>query len=143
MAVGGAFKDDFTVPGIESQAAQDLLEERFPAQSGTSAVVVFSADGREALRQTNSPPTLEADRGPAPRHDGRDPSGATASEDGRTAFATVSYDKDATDLGADARKQLDDAPRRSSPAGVAVAMSGEPIDGAATVASRSASSPAC
>ena len=32
---GGSFKDDFTVPGIESQKAQDLLEQRFPAQSGT------------------------------------------------------------------------------------------------------------
>ena len=29
-------------PGIESQRAQDLLDERFPAQSGTQATVVFS-----------------------------------------------------------------------------------------------------
>src|SRR5688572_8448621 len=42
VAVGGAFKDDFTVPGIESQKAQDLLEQRFPAQSGTQATLVFS-----------------------------------------------------------------------------------------------------
>src|SRR5215203_3565334 len=45
IAAGGAFKDDFTVPGIESQRAQDLLEQRFPAQSGTDATLVFSADG--------------------------------------------------------------------------------------------------
>ena len=44
IAVGGSFKDDFTVPGIESQKAQDLLEQRFPAQSGTQATLVFSAD---------------------------------------------------------------------------------------------------
>ena len=42
IAAGGSFKDDFTVPGIESQQAQDLLEKRFEAQSGTQAVVVFS-----------------------------------------------------------------------------------------------------
>src|SRR3954465_12666188 len=47
VAVGGSFKDDFTVPGIESQKAQDLLEQRFPAQSGTQATILFSArDGR-------------------------------------------------------------------------------------------------
>lgn len=35
LAFGGAFEDDFSVPGIESQRAQDLLDRRFPAQSGT------------------------------------------------------------------------------------------------------------
>ena len=61
IAAGGAFKDDFTVPGIESQTAQDLLAERFPAQSGTSATVVFSGDvDAKALA-----PTLETiDRQP-------------------------------------------------------------------------------
>src|SRR3712207_5556891 len=29
IATGAKFQDDFTVPGIESQRAQDLLEERF------------------------------------------------------------------------------------------------------------------
>src|SRR3712207_830687 len=42
VAAGGAFKDDFTVPGIASQRAQDLLEARFPAQSGTTATLVFT-----------------------------------------------------------------------------------------------------
>ena len=31
ISAGSSFKDDFTVPGIESQKAQDLLEQRFPA----------------------------------------------------------------------------------------------------------------
>ena len=48
VAAGGSFKDDFTVPGIESQQAQDLLEKRFEAQSGTQAVVVFSGDARSS-----------------------------------------------------------------------------------------------
>src|SRR5215213_11158090 len=45
LAAGGEFKDDFTVPGIEAQRAQDLLEQRLPAQSGTQATLVFTADG--------------------------------------------------------------------------------------------------
>src|ERR1700754_3342854 len=42
IAAGSTFKDDFTVPGIESQKAQDLLEQRFPAQSGAQATIVFT-----------------------------------------------------------------------------------------------------
>ena len=128
MAVGGAFKDDFTVPGIESQAAQDLLERASPsspapAPSSSSARTTPSSpltrarpDAEAASRASPTSPTVEPLR---------------TSEDGRTAFATVSYDQDATDLGADARKQLETATAKL-PAGVAVAMSGEPIDGAAT-----------
>ena len=46
---GGDTSDEFSIPGTESQQAMDLLEERFPAQSGSSARVVFaSPDGSEA-----------------------------------------------------------------------------------------------
>ncbi len=127
VAAGGAFKDDFSVPGIESQRAQDLLEQRFPAQSGTQATLVFSSDGKLAERELSGP-LAAIERQPhvasvdAPR----------VSEDGRTAFATVSYDQTATELDAKARERLEDATGGLERAGVDVAMSGEPIDGAAT-----------
>ena len=54
------------------------------------------------------------------------------SDDGRTAYATVSYDQTATDLDAAARDRLEDATAGLQRSGVDVAMSGEPIDGAAT-----------
>ena len=76
VAAGGSFKDDFTVPGIESQQAQDLLEKRFEAQSGTQAVVVFSGDALErpgpkrdiqaALAKIDRQPHVAARRGPLP-----------------------------------------------------------------------------
>jgi RND superfamily putative drug exporter len=133
-AVGGSFKDDFTVPGIESQQAQDLLEERFPAQSGTNATIVLSADapleqsGRaigaalgEVARQPHVVSVDDPFRTPG-----------QVSDDGRTAYATVSYDRTATDLDSAARERLEDATAGLERAGVDVAMSGEPIDGAAT-----------
>jgi len=43
-AGGGSFVDDFRIPGTESQAAIDLLDERFPAESGDTANVVFAAE---------------------------------------------------------------------------------------------------
>jgi RND superfamily putative drug exporter len=44
QASGGKTADAFEVPGVESQRALDLLEERFPAQAGTSAQLVFAVD---------------------------------------------------------------------------------------------------
>ena len=41
---GGAFVDSFSIPGVESQQAIDLLEERFPSQAGDSAQIVVRAD---------------------------------------------------------------------------------------------------
>ncbi|HUQ63404.1 MAG TPA: MMPL family transporter [Acidimicrobiales bacterium] len=39
----GEPKDEFEIPGTESQKAVDLLASQFPAASGTTAVVVFEA----------------------------------------------------------------------------------------------------
>ena len=39
---GGEASNKFSVPGVESQKALDVLRQRFPSQSGTSAQVVFA-----------------------------------------------------------------------------------------------------
>ena len=117
-------------PGHRVPAAQDLLEQRFAAQSGTQATLVFSAQhgavrpsARSARRSPRSDsPTWSRSR---IRHARR------VSDDGRTAYATVSYDQTATDLDAKARDRLEDA-TAGLPGRRDVAMSGEPIDGAAT-----------
>ncbi|HEY5986591.1 MAG TPA: MMPL family transporter, partial [Streptosporangiaceae bacterium] len=43
-AFGGDFKADYSAPGSDSRAAQVLLEERFPAQSGDTVDVVVRAE---------------------------------------------------------------------------------------------------
>jgi RND superfamily putative drug exporter len=128
VAVGGTFKDDFTVPGIESQKAQDLLEQRFPTQSGTQATLVFSAKDGDldqaaidtALSAVSEQPHVVSVEKPR------------VSDDGHVAYTTVSYDQTATDLDTKAHERLEDATATLSGAGVNVAMSGEPVDGAAT-----------
>src|SRR5215212_4803558 len=136
IAAGGAFKDDFTVPGIEAQRAQNLLEHRFPAQSGTQATLVFTADGaleRSGPRDAIGTALATIDR--QPHVVGVEDPFATPGRlaaDGRTAYATVSYDRSATDLDSKAPDRLHDATAGLRRSGVAVAMSGEPIDGAAT-----------
>ncbi|HEX6311351.1 MAG TPA: hypothetical protein VF152_06960 [Acidimicrobiia bacterium] len=42
-ASGGETVDNFTIPGTQSQDAADLLEDRFPSQSGDTASVVYQA----------------------------------------------------------------------------------------------------
>ncbi|MFC0529441.1 MMPL family transporter [Phytohabitans kaempferiae] len=44
-AFGGDFAADYSAPGSDSKAAQELLQERFPAQSGEVVEVVVRADG--------------------------------------------------------------------------------------------------
>jgi putative drug exporter of the RND superfamily len=60
-AFGGEKSTDFAIPGSESQAAIDLLGERFPSQAGSAAQVVFvakspggitSKDGTAAIAAT-------------------------------------------------------------------------------------------
>jgi RND superfamily putative drug exporter len=41
---GGDFSQDFSLPGTDSQRAFDLLDERFPEQSGDTADIVFKAE---------------------------------------------------------------------------------------------------
>ncbi|RIK06427.1 MAG: hypothetical protein DCC49_11450 [Acidobacteria bacterium] len=44
QSLGDAYTNDFKLPGLESQQAQQLLKERFPERSGDSAQVVVRAD---------------------------------------------------------------------------------------------------
>jgi putative drug exporter of the RND superfamily len=124
VAAGSSFKDDFTVPGIESQKAQDLLEQRFPAQSGAQATIVFSGDlGRRDINAALG--RIEAQPHVSSVDDLR------VSENGRTAFATVNYDQTAQDLEAAASDRLEAATAPLERSGVGVAMSGEVVDEAA------------
>jgi RND superfamily putative drug exporter len=92
----GEFVNNFNLPGTESQRAYDLLKEKFPAQSGDTASVVFAVeDGSvldkraeiEAVREeiAKSPEVLAVG----------DPlaQGAPVSEDGRTTFAQIQLRK--------------------------------------------------
>jgi RND superfamily putative drug exporter len=96
---GGDYKDDFKVPGAESQAGSDLLKERFPAASGEFGRVVFHVDEGRIDSPENQALIHDA---VAVLNEGENVSAATdpfapetlaVSEDGRTAFSNVQYDK--------------------------------------------------
>ena len=93
-AFSGKTSNEFSVPGTESQVAQDLLEEKFPEAGGGSARVVFAApEGEKLTDEKNKAAVMESveNASKAPEVVGvQDPYSAGAiSKDGRVGFADV------------------------------------------------------
>jgi RND superfamily putative drug exporter len=128
--LGGKLTDDFNLPDSESQRAYDLLAERFPSASGTSAAVVFHAtEGQLSAQADAVTSTLEAVE-QQPHVVGvtnpLDPSAAgTLSEDGTIGFGQVSYDEPAVDLGTEPYERLLSAVERARAPGLRVEIGGE------------------
>src|SRR4029079_11793346 len=92
----GKTSNEFSVPGTESQVAQDLLEQKFPEAGGGSARVVFAPPKGEKLTDSeNKSAVMESVKraSKAPEVIGvQDPYSAGAiSKDGRIGFADVYY----------------------------------------------------
>ena len=101
-AFGGAFLDDFTAPNSESAQAMQLLQERFPAAAGGSAVAVFAAPPGE--RVDNFRPEVKAALAQVARigHVATvgDPFATDrVSTDGRVGYAEITLDVASTELG--------------------------------------------
>jgi uncharacterized membrane protein YdfJ with MMPL/SSD domain len=59
VAFGGTTNDKFTVPGTESQEAQELLEQRYPELSGTYARIAFAAPDGESLTDAENKAAIQ------------------------------------------------------------------------------------
>ena len=67
----GTTNDEFSVPGTESQQAQDLLFDRFPGAGGASARVVFVAPEGESLLDPANEAAVRESVDPRSRGTGR------------------------------------------------------------------------
>ncbi|MGL5864157.1 MAG: hypothetical protein ACRCY9_23170, partial [Phycicoccus sp.] len=88
---GAGFTDDFAIPGADSQAATDLLEERFPSQAGevTQVVVAASDDGALAEGGASAPLVREAFAALSEVESVQSVTPPQVSPDGRIAFVGV------------------------------------------------------
>src|SRR4051794_7980817 len=130
-AAGSHFRNVFTLPGTDTQRAQDLLKERFPQQSGESAQIVFHTDrgtltgqrGRidRALAAARRAPDVASVTSPFA-------AGRAVSRDGRTGFATVSYSKTIDNLTKAEVQKLVDGTRAQRGGGLQVELGGQPIE---------------
>ncbi|MCB0993443.1 MAG: MMPL family transporter, partial [Acidimicrobiales bacterium] len=127
---GGETVDNFEVPGVESQQALEVLDERFPERAGATAMVVFHvADGSvtDPDAATAIGVTVAEVAGLDHVLAVTDPlaSPRSISPDTSTAFAAVQFDASAAEVG---RGTLDALMETASPAeeaGVQVEFGGE------------------
>ncbi|MFJ8716679.1 MMPL family transporter [Streptomyces violaceus] len=127
----GAVDEEFSMPGIESQKAFDLMEQRFPGATadGATARVVFIAPGGEKVTAAENKEAIE--KAVTGLGDGTQVASAvdpfqakTISKDGSTAFATVTYKVKSTDLTDAGRTHLEHTLEGARDAGLTVEAGG-------------------
>ncbi|EFL29032.1 membrane protein YdfJ [Streptomyces himastatinicus ATCC 53653] len=127
----GTSDEEFSMPGIESQKAFDLMEQRFPGATadGATARVVFVAPSGEKVTATENKQTVEkavADlAGGTQVASAVDPFRAKAvSKDGTTAYAAVTYKVAANDLTDASKTRLERAIHTAQDSGLTVEAGG-------------------
>ncbi|MFP3901353.1 MAG: MMPL family transporter [Acidimicrobiia bacterium] len=129
--LGGDFSEQFTIPGSESDRAQEMLEERFPEQSGGSARLVFHAPEGTLADATNraAVEATLASVGELPDvglvGDPLGGLGGALSEDGTIGYADVRHDRPIAELSSETVDELDEAVEVGRDRGLDVELSGE------------------
>jgi RND superfamily putative drug exporter len=127
-AFGGAFLDDFTAPNSESAQATRLLEKRFPAVAGGSAVAVFAAPRGEQLSSFRSGVESALSRVSDIEHVAKvsDPfATGRVSADGRVGYAEITLDVPSTELGRPGAAAMADALHPARADGLTAELGGE------------------
>ncbi|MFE2132526.1 MMPL family transporter, partial [Streptomyces sp. NPDC059466] len=128
-ALGGKVATEFSVPGVESQQAQDLLKAKFPQAAGGTARVVFAApEGAKlsgekeqraiaaTLEEVAAVPGVISVAGPAKT--------GAVSKDGTIGFADALFGKPADSVPQSAKDRLDAALDPAKKAGLEVELGG-------------------
>jgi putative drug exporter of the RND superfamily len=141
--VGGSLKDEFEIPGSDTQRATDLIESEFVEEQGGVLNLVFAAPPGERLdtperkaaieqaiarlKTDEFAPTGEAPDGEAGVTSVGDPFDPdTFSDDGRIAYAEAQFDRVIYTEDRDAVVDVQDAVRETvEPAGVTVEYNGD------------------
>jgi RND superfamily putative drug exporter len=133
-SVGADFTENFNLPASDSKDALDLLEERFPAQSGETTTIVFKADNgvrSPAVKAKMEKAFAQAETLPHVSEVANPYTGggvAAISKDGNVAYATVQYDVLNDKLEEeDVQKLIADSQAASGP-GLQVELGGLPIE---------------
>ena len=137
--VGGSLRDEFEIPGSDTQKATDLIESEFASEQGAVLNVVFAAPEGQTLDTPERRAAIEkamtrlrspefkpsADKAGLTSVD--DPfDAATVSDDGRIAYAEAQFDQTIEDKDRDAVVAVEDSVRQTvEPAGVVVEFNGD------------------
>jgi putative drug exporter of the RND superfamily len=133
-SAGAAYTEEFKLPASDSKSALDLLENRFPAQSGDTATIVYRADEgvrSPAVRQTMEGVFAKVAKFPhvsevASPYAGKGT--AAISEDGRIAYATIQFNVSNDKLDKAKTKEIMAIAEGAAGDGLTVALGGQPIE---------------
>ncbi|SMQ17786.1 putative drug exporter of the RND superfamily [Streptomyces sp. Ag82_O1-12] len=131
-SAGSAYRNDFTLPGTDSQAAADLLKRHGSAQAGGSVQIVFQdRDGLSGDRPAIVR-TLDRVRGLPGVADVRSPyaDANAVSEDGTIGYATVILDAKAEDVPEEDVARIVDTAKSAAQDGLRVEVGGDAVRGA-------------
>jgi RND superfamily putative drug exporter len=137
--IGGSLRDEFNIPGSDTQKATDLIKTQFQSEQGSVLNVVFAAPEGERLDTPDRRAAIESaiarlrSREFAPTADkaGVDSAtnplkDATFSDNGRIAYSEVQFNQTIETADRDAVVAVEDAVRETvEPAGVTVEYNGE------------------
>src|SRR4029453_10747339 len=139
FTVGGSLRDEFEIPGSDTQRATDLIESKFASEQGAVLNIVFPAaegervdtpERKAAIEKAiaeiqQAPYTPTADKaGIESAGDPFDPS--TFSDNGRIAYSEAQFDQTIEDKDRDSVVAVEDAVRNAvAPVGVTVEYNGE------------------
>ncbi|MFF8873624.1 MMPL family transporter [Streptomyces massasporeus] len=131
---GTAYSNDYQVPGTESGRASELLHEGFPRLGGDSDTVVWhttsgsvrAADVEQTMTRTldriEKLPGVASVTSP---YDG--PGTGRVSEDGRTAYASVTFDDQAEDIAEGEAQAVVDTAKSAETDGLQVELGGSAV----------------
>ena len=138
--VGGSLRDEFEIPGSDTQRATDLIESKFASEQGSVLNIVFAAPEGQRLdtpeRKAAVEQAIAAIRAPAFKSKDEDNAGLesvddpftkdTFAENGRIAYAEAQFNKVIYDKDRDEVVAVEDKVRQiAEPAGVTVEYNGE------------------
>jgi putative drug exporter of the RND superfamily len=131
-AFAGDFNADYSTPGSDSKQAQDLLEQRFPAESGDTVDVVVRADQAVTDPAVRSDVTALIDELETLPHvaavDDPYATPGSVSEDGRTLIARLNLDVvNPVDMPVEDTEQLLAAADAAERPGLEVALGGQSV----------------
>ncbi|MEU6917276.1 MMPL family transporter [Streptomyces olindensis] len=131
---GTTYSNDYKVPGTESGRATELLHEGFPQLGGDSDTVVWhttsgsvrAADVEQTMTRTlDRIANLPGVASVTSPYDG--PGTGRVSEDGRTAYATVTFDDQAQDIDKGEAQAVVDTAKSAETDGLQVELGGSAV----------------
>jgi RND superfamily putative drug exporter len=132
-SVGSDFSEEFKLPTSDSTEAFELLEDRFPAQSGETAQIVFKADGgveSPAVEKKMEGVFAKIEKFPhvtevaSPYDEG---GAAAISKNGDVAYATIQFNALNHELDKEKTKQIIATAQGAAGNGLQVELGGNPV----------------